>query len=130
MTADETFPRVWVSFDLIGASFDPDAITAQLGVEPTSHHRTGDPIFANRGRRRHDRWRVTIGPHVTIEIGSMLSELLARMKPGEQKLRQVCAQHSVEPAITCDVRCRTNLLGDATYLVPNEDSSMGNSARC
>lgn len=103
MTADETFPRVWVSFDLIGASFDPDAITAQLGVEPTSHHRIGDPIFADQGRYRDDRWRVTIGPHITVEIGPMLSELMTRMKPGETKLHQVYMQHNVEAAITCAV---------------------------
>jgi hypothetical protein len=103
MTADETFPRVWVSFDFIGVSFDPDAITAQLGVEPTSRHRIGAPIFADQGRYRDDRWRVTIGPHVTVEIGSMFSELMDHMKPGETKLHQVCKQHSVEAAITCAI---------------------------
>lgn len=76
--ADPRLPHVWVSFDLDG-TFDPDLVSTELGIEPTSRGRKGDPIRADppRGRRTHDRWRVTIGPRDTLQIDAMLSELRA-----------------------------------------------------
>lgn len=103
MSADEALPEVWVSFDFFGATFDPDAITARLGIEPTSAHRTGDPIKEDKGRWPRDRWRITIGPKNTIEIGDMLTDLLARLAPAEGALSQVCIENRVEPMITCAV---------------------------
>jgi hypothetical protein len=109
VSTKQAFPEVWVSLSIMGAPFDPDAVTARLGVEPTSHHRTGDPILGDQGRRRRDRWRVTIGPRDTIEIGGMLSELLVHMAPGEDKLRQVCAELGVEATLTCAVEPKSSL---------------------
>jgi hypothetical protein len=100
---DEEPPTVWVSFDLFGATFDPDAITRDLGIEPTSAHRRGDPIKDGKARWPRDRWRITIGPEQTIEIGRMLDDLLDRLRPAEQRLRVGYEKHGVESMITCTV---------------------------
>jgi hypothetical protein len=109
MDEEHGLPRVWVSFDLLGASFDPDAITAQMGVEPTHAHRRGDPIREDKGRRRHDRWRVTAGPRETIEIGEMLSEVVERLAPASNVMNAVYATHDVKAMLTCAVEPRSAL---------------------
>jgi hypothetical protein len=93
----------------MGSSFDPECVTRQLGVQPTLQHRRGDPMLGAQGQWRRDRWRVTIGPRDTIEIGDMLSELMAYMAPGENKLRQVCAELGVEATLTCAVEPKSSL---------------------
>lgn len=100
---NETPPHVWVSLTIIGGQFDPADVTARLGVEPTSSHRVGDPVVGNKGRRRRDRWRITIGPRDTIQIDAMLAELLARMAPSHGKLRQVCTELGLTASLTCAV---------------------------
>jgi hypothetical protein len=118
VTTNESLPNVWVSLTIMGAPFDPEYVTAQLSVEPTSHFRTGDPIVRDKGRRSRDGWRVTIGPRETIEIGTMLSELLAHMASGEQELRRVCTELGVEATLTCAVE-PTSALTPAILFSPD-----------
>jgi hypothetical protein len=101
--AGDGLPSVWLSFDLVGGPFDPDVISARLGVAPSSQHRTGDPIHLGRGRRRHDRWRVTVGPKGTLEIGEMIDELRRRLQPATSALQEVCAEFGLRPLIICAV---------------------------
>lgn len=96
-------PTVWLSFDLVGPSFDPDAVSTKLGLKPTSQHRAGDPIRAGLGKRRHARWRVTIGPELTYDIDGMLSALLARLEPAKARIREVCDTFHLEARIICAV---------------------------
>src|SRR4029077_5266709 len=109
MSTERLLPRVWVSLTVMGSSFDPGYVTRQLGVQPALQHRRGDPMLGTQGRWRRDRWRVTIGPRDTIEIGAMLSELLAHMAPGKQKLQQVCAELGLEATLTCAVEPKSSL---------------------
>jgi Domain of unknown function (DUF4279) len=116
MVAQESLPHVWVSFTLTGDSFDPDAVTAALGVEPTSQHRKGD----QRGRTARwprARWRVTIGPRDTIEIDVMLAELLAYMTSNDQTIKRVCGEFGLEATITCAVE-PTSALTPAVQFPP------------
>jgi hypothetical protein len=116
--AQVPLPTVWISFDLFEASFDLRDITGQLGIEPTSAHRTGDPIKEDQGRWPRDRWRITIGPRNTIEIGNMLDELVTRLRPAEQALRGVYDANKVEAMITCAVEPQS---GVTPYILfPNE----------
>lgn len=54
----ETLPVVSAAFRLWagrvggGGRFDPDLVTARLGVEPTYRYRTGDPTPSGLARRR------------------------------------------------------------------------------
>jgi hypothetical protein len=102
MTVD-ALPHVWLSLTIMGGDFDPDELTARLGIVPTSHHRAGDPIVGDKGRRRQDRWRVTIGPRDTVQIGGMLDELLARMAPGSERMKELCGELGLEATLTCAV---------------------------
>jgi hypothetical protein len=105
----EAPPRVWISFDLFGATFDPASITRQLGIEPGQSHRAGDAIREDKGRWPRDRWRITIGPRATTEIGDMLSEVLDRLAPAEHALAQMLGASELEAMITCAVEPRSAL---------------------
>jgi hypothetical protein len=108
MTTQESLPHVWISFTLIGDSFDPDAATAALGVSPTSCHRKGDQR-GETARWQKARWRVTVGPRDTIEVGAMLGELMAYMPSNGQEIRQVCAELELEATVTCAVEPTSSL---------------------
>lgn len=112
--ADRGLPHVWVSFDLTGDAFDPEVVTSELGIEPTSHHRAGNAILGEQGHRVRDRWRVTVGPRDTIEIGGMLKELLARLSPAEQELGQICRRLGLSPMITCAIEPTSSLTPNLT----------------
>jgi Domain of unknown function (DUF4279) len=111
----ESLPHVWISLSIMGASFDPDVVTAQLGVESTSQHRIGDPIVGDKGRRYYDRWRVTVGPRDTLKIDAMLSELLAHIAPGERELKRVCQELEVEATLTCAVEPTSSMTPDIIF---------------
>jgi hypothetical protein len=96
-------PIVWVSFDLFGTDFEPSELTELLGVDPTSNHRSGDEIGAGPGARHRDRWRITIGPTRTLEIGGMLSDLIERLSPAADLLKTAYSRFHVEGMITCGV---------------------------
>jgi hypothetical protein len=101
--ADEAPPHVWISLTIMGDDFDPNELTARLGVVPTSHHRAGDPIVGDEGRWRQDRWRVTIGPRDTVQIDGMLDELMARMATGSERMKELCGELGLEATLTCAV---------------------------
>ena len=105
---DEALPRVWVSFDLValerdGKTFDPDYVTEALGVLPTEHNRIGDSIAHGRGRRTYDRWRVSVGPVETLEIDTMLDDVVGRFSDCGGRLAQVGNEIGVEPVLMCRV---------------------------
>ncbi len=112
--SQESLPHVWVSFTLIGDSFDPDVITAALGVRPTSHHRKGDQR-GKTARWPRARWRVTVGPRDTIEVDAMLAELMAYMASGEREIKRVCADLGLEGTITCAVEPTSSLTPALTF---------------
>jgi len=96
-------PTVWLSFDLVGGSLDPDAVSTELGVAATSQHRAGDPIHLGKGRRRSNRWRITVGPRETENVDEMIVELLAMLEPATSKIPDVCERFGAEPFLTCAV---------------------------
>jgi hypothetical protein len=109
---DEALPRVWVSFDLVARErdkvvFDPDYVTEALGVEPTQQNRAGDSIRDGEGRRTFTRWRVSVGPVETITIGTMLDEVISRLRSVGDNLRAVCDEIGVEPVLICAVEPRS-----------------------
>lgn len=117
---DEALPRVWVAFDILrleseGTQFDPDYVTAMLGVEPTQQNRVGDPIHEGKGRRTFTRWRISVGPVSTIKIDGMLEEVISRLRPVGDKLRAVCDEIGVEPMLTCRAEPRSAETPDITF---------------
>jgi hypothetical protein len=118
----QELPRVWVSVDLVarerdGQTFDPSYVSAVLGVEPTQQNRVGDPIAHGRGRRTYDRWRVSVGPVETIEIESMLDEVVARFGDCGDRLLRVCDEIGVRAMLTCTVEPQSEETPDITFPV-------------
>jgi Domain of unknown function (DUF4279) len=91
----------------MGQTFDPSYVSAVLGVEPTQHNRIGDPIAHGVGRRTFDRWRVSVGPVETIEIESMLDQVVARFSDCGDRLLLVCNEIGVQATLTCTVEPRS-----------------------
>ena len=116
----EALPHVWISFDLVALEctkivFDPDYVTEQLGVRPTQQNRVGDPIHKDRGRRTFTRWRLSVGPVDTLDIKPMLSDVLIRLKPANDRLLKICSEISVEPMLTCTVEPKSAQIPDITF---------------
>lgn len=99
----ESLPIVSVSFRLGGSAFDPEAVTARLGVEPTLRYRAGDHISGGIGRRRSDGWIVRIGPREALEVGRMLDELQERLPLPSSVVAEACVEFGLVPWIYCAV---------------------------
>lgn len=99
----ESLPVVSTVLRLWGGRFDPDLVTARLGVEPTSRYRTGDAISQGLGRRRRDGWVVHIGPRATLDVEAMLTELRERLEVSAEVVRETCADLGISPGIYCAV---------------------------
>jgi Domain of unknown function (DUF4279) len=100
----ETLPLVWLSFEIIGKeSFDLAEVTAKLGIEPTSQQHAGDAVDGGRGIRHDDRWQITVGPSQTLEIETMLDELLALLLPVQDSLVSVYREFDAEARLICAV---------------------------
>jgi hypothetical protein len=117
MVGEESLPHVWVSFTLLGDSFDPDAITMALGVAPTSQHRKGDQR-GKTARWPRARWRVTVGPCDTLDIDAMLAELLAHMMASSREIKRVCGELGLDATITCAIE-PTSALTPAVRFPPD-----------
>jgi hypothetical protein len=112
---EASLPRVWVSFDLVGGSFDPATITTELRIAPTDEHRAGEEMRPGVGRWPRDRWRVTVGPVSTVEIDGMLGELVALLEPGEPHIRSVCQRFGLSAVLTCTVEPTSSLTPNVTF---------------
>jgi hypothetical protein len=104
-----TLPIVSVSFRFVGSSFDPADVTRRLGIEPTTHYRSGDPIQREVGRRQRDGWAVTVGPRETLEIQGMLHELRERLHVPTALVRQICTELELAAMIRCTVEPTSTL---------------------
>jgi len=116
MVGEESLPHVWVSFTLIGDSFDPDTITVALDVAPTSQHRKGDQR-GKTARWPRARWRVTVGPRDTLDIDAMLAELLAHTTSSSAEIKRICGELGLEATITCAIE-PTSALAPAVRFSP------------
>lgn len=116
----EAAPLVWVSFDLVGherdgADFDPAEVTNELGIAPTQQNRIGDSISARGGRRSFARWRVSMGPVETVDISSLLLELVERLEPATPRFGALCQRLGIEPKLTCTVEPKSAVAPDITF---------------
>lgn len=110
----EELPEVSVTFGLRGARFDPDVVTARLGIEPTISYRVGDPIPGRSVPRREDGWIVNVGPRETLDLPAMLLALREQLPIVADVLRQTCLELGVSPSIYCPVSPTPTLVPDIT----------------
>jgi hypothetical protein len=101
----EASPIVRLDLRFFGEAFDPDEITRQLGIEPTTAFRPDDPITPDgEGRRRGFGWRLTALEREGLDIQDMLQEFRGRIPVPGQLMRQVCRDLDVRAVVFCGVR--------------------------
>jgi Domain of unknown function (DUF4279) len=101
-------PVMSVSLWLGEGSFDPDDITAQIGLDPTVARRAGE-IRSYGGRQRRDQWGLRVGPRDGIEIEPLLDELHGQLVPRWSRLVAACSEGDLEPRIYCPVELKSTL---------------------
>jgi hypothetical protein len=116
----KVLPKVKLYFRFYGESFDPDEITARLGVEPTEQFRPGDPITKDgRGKRRKDGWWIKVGPQRTLEIDDLLQELREKVVVDSAIVRQLCQELNINLVILCGVGMGSSEDLPITYFPPD-----------
>lgn len=78
-------------FGLAG-SFDPDAITRRVGVNPTRTFREGDPILKSKLRQKCSRWQLHSRLPRTAPLESHISDVLDQLDAQEIAFREVSQQ--------------------------------------
>jgi len=76
----------------LAGSFDPDAITSQLGVNPTRATREGDAIPKTKLRKKCSRWELHSRLPRTAALESHVSDVLDQLDAQEIAFRQVSQQ--------------------------------------
>ena len=109
-------PVVSASLWLEGASFDPTVVTDRVGIEPTISYRVGDSASLGRTRRR-DAWGVRVGPRETLALESLIYELIERLAPHAERIRETCIDLSLEPCLSCPVELKSTLM-PSIHLLP------------
>ncbi len=97
-TADTS---VFVLFGLYG-EFDPDVVTAQLRITPTSSFVQGEPVGGVRTGRVHEQsgWVVTTDERLGVTIDPHLAWLLERLEPVASELAAFRSL-GVQPRVDC-----------------------------
>ena len=83
-----------IAIYILSGSFDPDEITARVGIQPTETWRRGQP--RTRGRRPYedDNWHVTVRRYGGYDWGPCLGDLLTLLEPARDTLIAYGQQHS------------------------------------
>ena len=76
----------------LAGSFDPDAITSQLGVNPTRATREGDPIPKTTLRKKCSRWELHSRLPRTAPLESHVSDVLDQLDAQEIAFKGVSQQ--------------------------------------
>lgn len=82
-----------VSFRVVGADVDPEAVTAMLEIMPSSAHARGQP-FPRRPERRRPTgaWVLESSLPDTTVVDEQMRQLLAVLEPQEAGVRRVTAR--------------------------------------
>jgi hypothetical protein len=80
--------RARVYFALTGDDFDPDEITNQLGVAPTSKHRTGD-VGRYKPRLDFSLWELSTEETETLDIYELVACLYSQLGSKALEIRRL-----------------------------------------
>ncbi|HLO89414.1 MAG TPA: DUF4279 domain-containing protein, partial [Nostocaceae cyanobacterium] len=92
--------EIYAYFLLCYFECDPEEITKIVGVSPTDVWRIGDKI-TNRStlKRKKNGWRLKSNLEQTADLDAHIRNVLERLKPGWEKLRELGLQYYAE--ISC-----------------------------
>lgn len=98
--------EIYAYFQLVGMEFDPDDITAKVGIKPTEIWRIGD-LITSRGTRRHKQngWSVYSQVENSIHLEDYIKSVLEQLQPGWQSLVELCKRYDAE--ISCVIYYRS-----------------------
>jgi hypothetical protein len=81
-------------FRLAGA-FNPDEITAAIGIAPTRTHRSGELISPRAIMRyQNDIWRLDSSLDKSSDLEAQILDVLERLQPGGAALVNLCTQYA------------------------------------
>jgi hypothetical protein len=101
-------PRVSLSLWLGQGRFEPDEVTARVGITPTIAVRVGDPNPVGVPRR-HARWGLRIGPTAELHAEPLFAELYRLLLPSWGLLSAAVREVDLAPRIACVVELRSSV---------------------
>lgn len=93
--------------------FDPDEVTARVGLIPTSTGRLGDPLGnspvpgSTARKQRIDHWSLRAGPREADDLNEVLGELHALLVTGWAQLVTACKADDLLVCVSCVVELRS-----------------------
>lgn len=98
--------EIYAYFSLIGIDFDPDEITAKVGIKPTKTWRVGDLVTPRAIiRKKHNGWRVDSQVEDSIHLEDYIKSVLEQLQPGWLPLVELCKRYDSE--IACVIYYRS-----------------------
>jgi hypothetical protein len=78
---------------------DPGSITEMVGLTPSRTYRAGDEHVTPNGHRRlrkRTMWQVDVGPRRTVDLESMIEEMLVALEPVADAIRDCVRSVNLE----------------------------------
>lgn len=94
--------EIRVYFLIRGFPGFPEALTAELGVQPTHTWRKGDPLQFGKGTYRDNGWEINSGLGESTDLKTQVKNLLDRIAPVKEKFIEVSKKYSLD--LTCVIR--------------------------
>ena len=95
-------PRLEIELRIRGDSLDPDFLTQQLGVPPTSSARMGDPTEDGRTRTHESgEWSYRVAVPPESELGEVLEQLLTVFPTDATLWEELTGTYAAD--ISCDL---------------------------
>ena len=89
--------EIIVSLLITGHGMDPDALSEQLGVQPTEAWRKGDALPHTTMQRKEDGWCLSVGPFESIDIPECARILIEKVEPFRDRLKEILDAHRLDP---------------------------------
>jgi hypothetical protein len=93
-------PKFVVSFRIMGAGVEPDAISKALDLRPTESHRKGDERRGREGRTyapySEGLWCMTVSVDDASGVDAPMKELLGRLVPHKEALAILRSLHRAD----------------------------------
>ncbi len=98
--------EIYAYFALTGLDFEPEEITAKVGIIPTKTWRAGD-LITSRGtiRKKHNGWRLDSKLEKSAELEAHIKSVIEQLQAGWLPLVEVCSQYYAE--IACVIYYRS-----------------------
>jgi len=89
--------EISASFTLTGVDFEPEKITAKVGIIPTKIWKVGDLINPKAiVRRKHNGWSIKSKLQNLNNINDHIKSVFEQLQPGWLPLIDICKRHFTE----------------------------------